>query len=88
VDAGCYVAGQGGREYMDPETWRQAGIPVELCRWTPTPYRQPPHDDFVGNLSVVDMIGRVGPERTAEMIVGGTVLEAWADIRELAAAAV
>jgi hypothetical protein len=77
VGASAYVAGPGGREYMDRATWQRAAIPVQFCRWTPTPYAQPPHADFVPNLSVIDMIGRVGPERTADMVCGGSTLEDW-----------
>lgn len=71
-----YVSGAGGHNYMNLSRWHEAGIGVTFCHWTPLPYPQAPHDDFVPNLSVIDLIARLGPSATRELILAGIALQA------------
>lgn len=70
-----YVSGAMGRDYMDLARWRDAGLAVTFCRWSSPAYPQPPHADFVPSLSVVDMLGRLGPCGTRELVEKGIALE-------------
>ena len=59
---GCdtYLAGQGGREYMDLALWRQAGIAVEFQEFRHPVYPQC-HPGFEPCLSAVDALMQCGP---------------------------
>ena len=58
--ADCYLAGAGGRDYMDMEAWRRAGIEVVFQE-----FRGPVYDQgragFEANLSAVDFLMHCGP---------------------------
>jgi WbqC-like protein family len=66
-----YVSGGGGRNYMNLERWRAAGIGVTFCDWRSPAYPQNPHTDFVPDLSVVDIMARLGPSAARELIREG-----------------
>lgn len=70
-----YVSGAMGRDYMDLARWADAGLAVTFCRWSSPPYPQPPHADFVPSLSVLDILGRLGPSGARELIEEGIALE-------------
>lgn len=74
VGGNVYVSGAGGRNYMDLQKWKDAGIDVTFCDWLSPAYPQEPHDDFVPNLSVVDLIARMGPEQGRQLILSGITL--------------
>jgi hypothetical protein len=59
---GCttYLAGAGGRDYMDLDTWRAAGIAVEFQEFRHPVYRQC-HPGFEPNLSAIDLLCNAGP---------------------------
>jgi len=50
-----YLAGAGGRDYMDPEAWRRAGIAVEFQDFVHPVYTQS-YPGFEPNLSAVDFL--------------------------------
>lgn len=66
---GCdtYLAGSGGRDYMDLDTWRAAGIAVEFQEYRHPVYPQA-QAGFEANLSAIDALmqaggdGLVGPD--------------------------
>jgi hypothetical protein len=66
VRHGCdtYLAGQGGRDYMDLERWRRAGIRVEFQEFDHPVYPQC-HAGFVPGLSAVDLLMQRGPGASA-----------------------
>ena len=70
-----YVSGSMGRNYMNLQSWQDAGLAVTFCQWTSPVYPQEPHTDFVPNLSVVDLLGRLGPLAAREFIEEGIALE-------------
>jgi WbqC-like protein len=55
-----YLAGAGGRDYMDMETWRRAGISVEFQEFRHPVYPQG-YRGFEPNLSCVDALMHLGP---------------------------
>lgn len=59
---GCdiYLAGAGGRDYMNLATWRAAGIMVEFQNFRHPVYRQC-HPGFEPNLSAIDLLCNEGP---------------------------
>ena len=58
--ASAYLAGSGGRNYMDHEAWRRAGIRVEEQAFRHPVYGQC-HPGFEPNLSAVDLLMNRGP---------------------------
>jgi hypothetical protein len=59
---GCstYLAGAGGRDYMNLDAWRAAGIAVEFQDFRHPLYRQC-HPGFEANLSALDVLFNEGP---------------------------
>ena len=55
-----YLAGAGGRDYMDLEAWRRAGITVTFQEFRAPVYSQG-HATFEPNLSAVDYLVHCGP---------------------------
>jgi hypothetical protein len=70
-----YVSGVGGRNYMDLSRWQDAGLGVTFCDWTSPAYPQPPHDDFAPDLSIIDLVARLGPSAARKLIQAGTALQ-------------
>ncbi|MDQ4011523.1 MAG: WbqC family protein [Actinomycetota bacterium] len=70
-----YVSGSMGRNYMNLQRWKDAGVAVTFCQWRSPAYAQEPHADFVPNLSVVDLVGRLGSSAARELIEKGIALE-------------
>lgn len=70
LGAGTYLAGQHGREYLDEELFKLAGVSVMYHAFEHPRYPQGPAAEFVPNLSVVDLLFRHGPRSRA--ILAGT----------------
>ncbi len=69
LGCGTYLAGAGGQNYMDLETYRRAGIRVEFQAFHHPTYPQP-HTGFEANLSAVDLLmncGRGAIDRVREV---------------------
>lgn len=61
LGASTYIAGAGGRSYMDMERYGKSGIEVVFQEFNHPVYPQL-FGDFVPNLSVVDLLFNCGPE--------------------------
>jgi hypothetical protein len=58
----CYLAGEGGQQYMDLAEYRRAGIEVIFQRFQHPTYRQLFSTGFEPRLSVIDLLFNHGPE--------------------------
>lgn len=61
LGAGTYLAGAGGRDYMDMDLFKKAGIEVQFQDYAHPVYPQL-HGEFVPNLSALDLILNVGDD--------------------------
>lgn len=62
VGASAYLSGPFGREYLDQELFRQAGIDLMFHEFVHPVYPQRHGDDFVANLSTLDLLCNCGAE--------------------------
>lgn len=61
LGADTYLAGSGGRNYMDIGAFEKAGITVKFMEYQPCEYPQY-HGDFVPNLAAIDLLLNHGYE--------------------------
>jgi hypothetical protein len=61
LQATDYLAGQGGRNYMDRVRYSDAGLTLRFFSPPETPYPQQ-HDEFIPNLGSIDLLLNCGPE--------------------------
>jgi hypothetical protein len=54
-----YLSGDGAREYVEPERFKQAGITLEFQNFRPEPYPQV-FPGFVPYLSALDLLINTG----------------------------
>ena len=57
-----YVSGAGGKNYMDEKLFAEQGIALRHQGYEPSAYPQRFVQEFVPNLSILDMLFNVGPE--------------------------
>ena len=60
---GCdtYLAGSGGRDYMDASIWQGSGVKVQFQQFE-EPERMQMHGDLIPNLSIIDLLMNEGGE--------------------------
>jgi len=63
-DATRYLSGPFGRDYLDLQSFEDAGVAVEFNDYTAAPYAQQ-SSEFVPNLSVLDLLFNEGPSAAA-----------------------
>lgn len=74
VGATEYLAGPGSAGYLDEVSFDAAGIRVKHARYEQPPYPQRGREEFVGNLSVLDMVFNVGGD-AATVIRSGAITD-------------
>jgi hypothetical protein len=62
VGADTYVAGKGGKYYMEEKLFQKNNLKVEHQNYIPIQYPQRFTDVFVPDLSIIDMVTNVGPD--------------------------
>lgn len=67
LDADRYRSGTGARSYLEPAAFEAAGIDLSFQSVEYPRYEQR-FDEFVPNLSVVDPLFNLGPERTTDLL--------------------
>ena len=67
VGADRYLSGEGARSYNDREQFEAADVALEYQPFDHPRYEQR-FDDFVPNLSIVDVLMNVGADRTREFL--------------------
>jgi hypothetical protein len=61
IGADTYVSGIGGRNYMEDRLFTDQQVKLEYQQYRPVPYRHRFVDEFIPDLSVVDMLFNMGP---------------------------
>jgi hypothetical protein len=74
VEADRYVSGGFGRDYLDRQSFADAGIEVRFHEFDPAPYPQA-YDGFVPFLSYLDAMFNVGLDGEAVRAQGTTLLD-------------
>jgi len=75
LDADEYLAGAGGKGYMDMDLVAKSGITVSFQEYAPPHYPQhfcKTDEDFVPGLSVIDLLFNCGPDSFTILMKGGT----------------
>lgn len=68
--ADVYLSGRGAKSYMKDEDFEAKGIEVLYQRFSYPSYSQYRQDDFVPNLSAVDLVFQQGIDRAREIFYG------------------
>jgi hypothetical protein len=74
LGADTYLAGAGGKGYMNMDLFAASGITVAFQEYTPPRYPQlfcKTDGDFVAGLSVIDLLFNCGPDSYAVLMKGG-----------------
>lgn len=71
MEAGTYISGSGGRDYMDLAAFREAGIQVRFNDYVHPVYVQKKSREFVPYLSVLDLLMNKSPDEAREIILSG-----------------
>lgn len=75
-DGDTYLSGQHGRDYLDRSLIEDSGIKVVFQDFDSPDYEQP-YQDFVPNLSTLDLLFNCGPESRSLIEEAGTIEDPW-----------
>ena len=67
IGADSYLSGNGARKYTDEDTFLQAGITLRYQSVAVPEYEQRFTQEFIGGLSILDMLFNVGIEKTRQI---------------------
>jgi len=62
IGADTYVSGIGGRNYMDEKLFEKYNLKLEYQNYTHPKYPQHWSNEFIPDLSIIDMLSNVGPD--------------------------
>jgi hypothetical protein len=62
VGADTYVSGPGAKEYLENELFNSQKINLEFQKYLPIKYKQFSSENFIPNLSIIDMLCNLGPK--------------------------
>lgn len=68
VDADTYVSGSGAKAYMDEKLFDKQKINLEFQNYKPVEYNQFSTDNFIPNLSIIDMLCNLGSKTRSFLI--------------------
>ncbi len=71
VQADIYIAGPSGRDYLDLDSFKEAGIVVKFNDYNHPIYPQRRTKEFVSNLSAIDLFMNCGFTHSREIIMNG-----------------
>ena len=75
LDADTYLSGSGGRDYLEPEKFEEAGVRLILHEYVPPEYPQP-FGAFVPGLSAADLVFNCGPASLTTLRSGRSIVTA------------
>jgi hypothetical protein len=67
LKADTYISGTGARDYLDEKQFQARGISLQWQEFNHPTYPQQ-WGEFIANLSVLDTIFNIGPEKTYELL--------------------
>lgn len=70
VRADVYIAGPSGRDYLDMQSFADAGITVRFNDYKHPVYPQRRTEQFIANLSALDLFMNCGFEKSKKIIMG------------------
>jgi hypothetical protein len=71
VGADTYVSGIGGRAYLNEGLIERSGLKLEYQNYAPTRYPQRLTEEFIPNLSILDMLANVGSDSMSYIAAKG-----------------
>ena len=71
VNATTYISGPSGRDYMDLESFKEAGIDVKFNDFVHPVYEQRRTEEFTPYMSIVDLTMNCGFEEAKKIIMKG-----------------
>ena len=74
IGADTYVSGSGGRQYMDESIFEKNNLKLIYQDYKHTKYPQKWTDEFIPDLSIVDLLANLGPD-SMKVISGELVSE-------------
>ena len=74
IGADTYVSGSGGRQYMDESIFEKNNLKLIYQDYKHTKYPQKWTDEFIPDLSIVDLLANVGPD-SMKVISGELISE-------------
>lgn len=71
IEATLYIAGPSGRDYLNMESFKEAGIEVKFNDYHHPVYQQKRTDEFISHLSGLDLFMNVGFKEAKRIIMEG-----------------
>lgn len=72
LNAGVYISGKFGKDYLDEKSFEEAGIKIYFQDYKHPVYKQM-HGEFVPYLAIIDLLFNVGAEIAKETIMEGNI---------------
>lgn len=77
VGADVYIAGPSGRDYLNMQSFADAGITVRFNDYNPPVYSQKRAEQFIAHLSALDLFMNCGFQESKKIIMRGNEKLAW-----------
>tara|TARA_B110001454_G_scaffold217415_1_gene242698 strand:+ start:809 stop:1486 length:678 start_codon:yes stop_codon:yes gene_type:complete len=68
VDADVYLSGDMGHDYLNEDVFELNNIKLEYQNYTPKKYEQILSEEFIPNLSIIDMLANIGRDEIKKIL--------------------
>ncbi len=75
MNADTYVSGIGGKNYLKEELFEEKNIKLQYQDYLPLKYKQNLSDEFISNLSIIDLLANNGNDESLKIIKNSNNLE-------------
>ena len=75
MNADTYVSGIGGKNYLKEELFEEKNIKLQYQDYVPLKYKQNLSDEFISNLSIIDLLANNGNDESLKIIKNSNNLE-------------